>query len=231
MFDIDGTLIRWQLYHAVVDRLAKHGLLGDATHKKIHEARMVWKKRSNDDAFNQYEHTLIEAFESALSNINPTDFDKLVDDIIDEYKDQVYIYTRDLIKRLKQDDYFLIAISGSHQELVDKLGEYYDFDIAVGSRYERDKQSFNGKKFIASLDKKSVLQKIIAENNLTLASSIAVGDTKSDTALLLTVEQPIAFNPERILFKYAQEKDWSIVIERKNVIYELKPHNGRYILA
>jgi phosphoserine phosphatase len=29
VFDLDGTLVRWQLYHALVDRLAKKGYLGE----------------------------------------------------------------------------------------------------------------------------------------------------------------------------------------------------------
>ncbi len=39
--------------------------------------------------------------------------------------------------------------------------------------------------------------------------------------MLEFVENPIAFNPEDTLFEKAKEQGWKIVIERKNVTYEL----------
>jgi phosphoserine phosphatase len=45
------------------------------------------------------------------------------------------------------------------------------------------------------------------------------------------VENPIAFNPEKKLFDYAQGKNWKIVLERKNMVYELENKNGQYELV
>jgi HAD superfamily hydrolase (TIGR01490 family) len=231
VFDIDGTLIRWQLYHVMVDKLAKTGVLGVKAHNQLHEARMIWKKRTHKDSFLEYEKTLIGIYEAALPKINAVDFDHLVEEIITEYQDQVYTYTRDLIKSLKKKNYFLLAISGSHHELVEKLAAHYGFDDWLGSKYERRGGKFSGEKYIPSLDKRSALENKISEHSLSLKGSIAVGDTKSDVAMLKMVEKPIAFNPERVLFKYASQEGWPIVVERKNVIYKLGNHDGRYFLV
>lgn len=231
VFDIDGTLIRWQLYHAVVDKLAGAGLLGKEAENKLHESRMKWKNREHSEAFAEYEHSLITIYESALLQIKSTEFDDMIDKVIEQYKDQVYTYTRDLVRDLNQKNYFLIAISGSHHELVERLAKYYQFDDWVGSQYERSGQGFSGKKFIASKDKRALLQHMIKKHNLSLKDSYAVGDSTSDAVMLEMVHNPIAFNPNKSLFDIAKSNNWPIVIERKNVVYELKPNEGKYLLS
>lgn len=231
VFDIDGTLIRWQLYHAVVDHLAREGLLGKYDHKTLHQARMVWKRREHPNAFKYYEKTLIEVYENSLSRLSTTDFDKAVDDVAHEYKEQVYNYTRGLAATLKNKSYVLLAISGSHQELVKHIAQQYEFDDWIGTIYQREGDNFTGSKTVASLDKKKALQNLVNKHNLTYADSYGIGDSASDASFLEIVENPIAFNPDQQLFNMAKEKGWQIVLERKNVIYKLKGNNGKYILA
>ena len=48
-----------------------------------------------------------------LSSFRLQDFDEIVERVFEKYKDQVYRYTRDLIRELKSQDYLLFAISGS----------------------------------------------------------------------------------------------------------------------
>ena len=231
VFDIDGTLIRWQLYHAVVDRLAKRQLLGERASEQLHEARMVWKRREHPTAFRQYEKALIGIYESALPNLTPQQFDEVVEEVASEYKEQIYTFTRDLAHDLRGNGYVLIAISGSHEELVGHIARQYGFAIWVGSTYERKNNRFTGVKFVASKDKRTILETLIKSEKLTLADSVGVGDSKSDVAFLELVEKPIAFNPDQDLFKVAREKGWQVVVERKNMIYTLEGRDGSYVLA
>lgn len=232
VFDIDGTLIRWQLYHAVVDKLAKSGALGKDAEKKLSEARMVWKRREHPQSFRTYETILIEIYESAFPSLKVTEFDHMVQEVIKEYRDQVYTYTRDLLKELKKQGYTLLAISGSHHELVQEIAKYYEFDDFVGSRYGRKDGKFSGMEFLATKDKKAVLRKLIDKHGLSFTDSIAVGDSASDAGMLELAEKPIAFNPDQSLLKIAKHKGWGLVIERKNVVYKLQPgENNTYILA
>lgn len=231
VFDIDGTLIRWQLYHAVVDKLAKAGALGADAQEKLRAARMVWKNREHPEAFRTYETALIGIYESSFSELEVKEFDAMVSEVITEYKDQVYTYTRDLIRSLKKQGYTLLAISGSHYELVQEIAKYYKFDDCVGTRYARKGGKFSGMEFLASHDKKGVLNELVKKHGLSFKDSVAVGDSKSDAAMLEMVEQPIAFNPDQALYDIAQAQGWKIVVERKNVTYELEQHDGRYLLA
>mgnify|MGYP003441573474 FL=1 len=132
---------------------------------------------------------------------------------------------------MKSEGYVLLAISGSHQEIVEQVAKYYGFDDAIGTTYTRSNKIFSGEKFIASSDKKSNLEKLVQKHNLDFVGSYAIGDSHSDAAMLELVENPIAFNPDKELFEVAKSKNWNVVIERKNMIYELEPHDGHYILV
>lgn len=231
VFDIDGTLIRWQLYHAIADALARRGHIDAKTHQKIKDARMVWKKRTHEEAFGAYQTELIILYEKLLLDLSVRSFNQAVQAVFDEYKDQVYTYTRELIKRLKEDGYLLFAISGSQTEIVSKIAGYYGFDDCVGTIYEHEKDKFTGAVTIHLGGKHLILQELIDKHGASLKGSVAVGDGASDISMLKMVEQPIAFNPERKLYDYAKRKGWKIVIERKNMVYELEKRSGGHILA
>lgn len=230
VFDIDGTLIRWQLYHAAAERMAKQGLLGEGAYDAIQQARAVWKKREHKEAFRAYELEVIKAYMSALPKLSVADFNKIVDEIAHEYKEQTYRYTRDLVKKLKADGYLLLAISGSHQELVEHVGQQYGFDDCVGTQYLQKDGYFTGEEVFVAGDKQKALNELIAKHDLSLKGSYAVGDSKSDASMLAIVEHPIAFNPDQALFDIATKEGWQIVIERKNVVYKLDQSDGKYQL-
>ncbi len=133
VFDIDGTLIRWQLYHALADELARMGRLDADQFQKVREARMNWKKRTDELSFETYEQTLITLIDAAITGISLTDLGLAGNKVIAEYEDQVYTYTRDLIRDLPTKNYFLFAISASPSEIVGLLAGHYGFDDFGGS--------------------------------------------------------------------------------------------------
>jgi HAD superfamily hydrolase (TIGR01490 family) len=231
VFDIDGTLIRWQLYHALVNSLTKNGYLDESLYPAIHEARMVWKNRAYKEAFRDYEMELVKLYDQGLTSLKITDYQKVVDEVFDEYKDQVYTYTRDLIARLKKEGYLLFAISGSQVEIIEKIADYYGFDDFSAASYPTKNGRFTGEKIHHIGRKHKVLESLVNKHGAILADSVAVGDSSGDTSMLEMVERPIAFNPEASLFKTAKAKGWKVVVERKNMYYELEFKNGKYQLV
>jgi HAD superfamily hydrolase (TIGR01490 family) len=231
LFDIDGTVIRWQLFHSVVNELIRRGQLSEQASRDIKVARMTWKKRENEDSFKSYEQVLVKAYLEALTGLSVLQYMGAVESVFEEYKDQTYTFTRDLIRDLKKQGYMLFAISGSQQEIVSKFADYYGFDDAIGAHLEQLDGKFTGKVESPALGKQSALDKLLSRNDVVPDESIAVGDSESDIALLEAVEQPIAFNPSAGLLKVAKEKGWEVVVERKNVIYRLEPSDGSYVLA
>jgi HAD superfamily hydrolase (TIGR01490 family) len=230
-FDIDGTLIRWQLYHAVADNLVKLGFIAPVKFQSIKDARMIWKRREGSESFKQYERKLVELYSEILSELTYEQFQRAADAVFEEYKDQVYIYTRQLIKKLKQEDYLLFAISGSQKEIISQMAKYYGFDDFASSIYEHSNNSFTGKLTTPIYNKDKILKDLATKHGAGFKGSIVVGDSTGDAKMLALAEQPIAFNPEAGLFEIAMEKGWKVVVERKNIFYELELSNGKYELV
>ena len=192
---------------------------------------MVWKRRESSESFKQYETELVKLYENILSEVTVERFEKTASAVFEEYKDQVYTYTRDLLRQLKKEGYLLFAISGSQKQIVSKMAQYYGFDDFVAREDEYKNNRFTGKSATPIFSKDAVLRKMAKEHNAGFKNSLAVGDTVTDIKMLELVEKPIAFNPEKQLFDYARSYGWKIVIERKNMVYELEKQNGRYRLA
>ena len=228
-FDIDGTVLRWQLYHAVADELARQDKLDLVAYEKVRHARLQWKKRPHESSYTDYEAELIKFFETAIKSVSPADLHAASKNVVKTYKDQVYAYTRDLIAELKSKNYLLFAISASQDDIVKMLADYYGFDESAGSIYELKNGNYTGKgKILKSELKPEVLKQFVRKHDATWKNSIAVGDTESDIAMLSIVERPIVFNPTRQLFKHAEQNGWHVVVERKNMIYNLEPTDGQY---
>ncbi len=231
VFDIDGTIIRWQLYHALADTLAKKGIIEEKEFQKVRSARMNWKSRRSTNSFVDYEKSLIRLIDRSLPGVDYEVFSHACSEVIDRYKDQVYTFTRDFLAQLRQENYLTFAISASPKELVKQVAIYYGFDDYDGSDYEINNGRLSGnKKILLGSAKSKSLIKMIDDHGATNNGSIAVGDTLGDIELLSIAERPIAFNPSKELFEEAFQKKWELVIERKNVVYSLKYKDGQYIL-
>lgn len=230
VFDIDGTLIRWQLFHAVLNTLAKQGHLGENAYESIKEARFKWKQRAHQKAFKEYEKKLVEIYFEALNNIPLSEFDQAIQTTIDEYKQQAHVYTKNLVEDLKAKGYLLFAISGSHHEAIELIAKQYGFDDWEGTKLTREGGKFTQVSDESIAHKDRVLNRMMSKFNATLKGSIGVGDSPSDISFLELVEKPIAFNPNFELFEHARKKGWNIVVERKNVVYKMEQKDGRYEL-
>ena len=231
VFDIDGTLIRWQMFHAIVHHLGKHGYIDHVTHNAIRAARMTWKNRASNESFSHYESLLVHAYIDSLQAIDPVKYNVIVNEVFDEYKDQLFVYTRDLQKQLKADGYFLMAISGSQDEIIQKLATYHGFDDAVGATLVQKDGAFTGEIITPVHNKAAALETLVAKHGLDYTNSIGVGDSGGDISLLQTVARPIAFNPSAELYDTAIANGWEIVVERKNVVYQLQKDDHGYRLA
>jgi HAD superfamily hydrolase (TIGR01490 family) len=230
-FDMDGTLFRSGLYREVITELIELGALPESILTALADKEQAWKKRTHGSAFGEFEEAMAMAMDEHLPQIKISYFELAVERVVHDHKDNVYVYTRELAKRLKSEGYTLIAISGSQEEVVEPFAQHYGFDHVIGQRYER------GDEFLAGVERKThkgkgkFLKQLVEEYGLTFKDSVAVGDTNGDIEMLELVENPIAFNPEQNLYQTAAERGWKIVIERKNMMYELEPDGeGQYRL-
>lgn len=230
-FDIDGTLFRSGLYREVSYELAKMGKVPEEIASELTIKHRQWRHRLHGNAFEEFEHTMVVAFDDLSTQIRVADYDEAVAHVLAKKAENVYVYTRNLVKELKDKGHFLIAISGSQVDLVEPFAKKYGFDTWVGQEWERGEEFFTGKRTKSHTNKDLILNRLIDEYNLTLKGSVAVGDSNGDVGMLRLVDRPIAFNPTAELYEKAVENKWTIVLERKNMMYELAPNkDGRFEL-
>lgn len=222
VFDIDGTVFRSSLLVELVEELIKRDVLPASVKKSYVRQEEEWRNRQA--GYEPYIKKVIQAFSKQVKGLPYGDVADIAGEIIEAKKDRVYRYTRDLIEELKNKGYFMLAISRSPKFIVDGFAYELGFHKSYGIFYETGASNrFTGEiedEFLI-MNKSAVLKRAIEREGLSLIGSVGVGDTESDISMLDLVETPIAFNPNRLLYRHAKQRGWKVVVERKDVIYEL----------
>ncbi len=218
IFDIDGTVFRSSLLVELTDALIQEGIFSVGARDNYIKAYQRWLDRKG--TYGEYLQILILTFENYMKGVRHEDFIRIGSRVASFHKNRVYRYTRDLIFRLRQKNYYLLAISHSPEEIVKEFCRHLKFNKVYGWQMK-----FRDGKFVGIMDdnfnydKAFILKQAVLENDLTLRGSIGVGDTEGDIPFLKMVERPICFNPNQKLYRYAKRVGWPIVVERKDVIY------------
>jgi len=222
VFDIDGTVFRSSLLIELVDRLILRDVFPENAHSYYAKAQEEWLNRQAE--YEPYIKKVVHAFAKHLKGVPYGDVADVAGEVIEEMRHRTYRYTRDLITELKTKDYFLLAVSHSPKFIVDGFCYELGFDKSYGTFYETGASNrFTGEIVDEHLimNKSTILRRAVEKENLTLKGSVGVGDTESDASMLALVDDPIAFNPNRGLYRHAKKHLWKIIVERKDVIYEI----------
>lgn len=223
IFDIDGTIFRSSLLIELVEEMIEVGLFPAKARREYEKEHILWLDRKAD--YEGYIMAVIKVFMKYLKGVNYKEFLKIGEKVVDDKKDRTYVYTRDLVADLKKRGYFLLAVSQSPKGILDKFCKRLGFDKVYGRIYELGPQDgFTGKTTAEHIiaNKANIVKRVLEKENVTLEGSIGVGDTEGDITFLEMVDRAICFNPNEKLLRYAKLHDWDIVVERKNVIYELE---------
>ncbi len=224
IFDIDGTIFRSSFIVELVNGFVKEGLFPKAAMEEIEKDYLAWRHRKG--TYEKYIRQVVDVYIKYSSGKSIADVDRIAKKVLEWEKDRVYAFTRNLIKRVKEEEYFLLAISGSPAYIISGFAAYFGFDHWFGSSIETKDGHFTGAAFNDDSWKKKdiILKNFIKDSGMDadLSGSLAVGDTKDDIPMLEAVGNPIAFNPDQGLAEHAKKKGWRIVVERKDVIYDVK---------
>jgi HAD superfamily phosphoserine phosphatase-like hydrolase len=221
-FDIDGTVFRSSLFIELVEGCIREGVFPKAARTRYAYEYQAWRNR--EGTYEAYIEAVVASFMEHIRGVYYGDFADVGHMVVERQGRQTYRYTRDLIHTLREQDYFIVAISQSPKTILDEFCAGYGFDKVYGRLYELGPRDlFTGVvsdvDFIA--DKSRVVERVIEKEGLTLEDSIGVGDTEGDIPLLASVANPICFNPNQALYSYAQREGWQVVVERKDVVYIL----------
>jgi HAD superfamily hydrolase (TIGR01490 family) len=221
IFDIDGTIFRKNLHFELIDELSWRGIFSQSARKVLVKTYASWLEHRG--TYEEYRKKIVSIYEKELKGRRQKDIVEASRKVADFNKDRVYIYAKSLIEKLRREKYRIIAISGSPIEIVKEYNKFLKFDEVFGSVYETNgKGVYTGKTIFEPVKHKGhLVGQYIAEKNMTLEGSVGMGDTESDVSFLKMVQHPIAFNPNFNLEKVARRKKWKIVVEKKDVIYDI----------
>lgn len=221
-FDIDGTVFRSSLVIELIEKLIDAGIFPKDARDEYADEYRSWRNRQG--AYDAYVGAVVKSFMRHIKGVHYGELADIGREVIAEQSQYVYRYTRDLITHLKEDGYYLVAISQSPKTIVDEFCRQHGFDKVYGRIYETGPQDrFTG--IISDVhlieNKANIVARVFEQGAVTKEGSIGVGDTDGDISLLEAVETPICFNPNQRLFDHATRMGWKVVVERKDVIYEL----------
>lgn len=221
-FDIDGTVFRSSLLIELVEQLIAEEIFPEHVRDMYAREHAAWLDR--EGTYEDYIGAVIRAYTTNLKGVLYGDVADIGRATVLEHGKRVYRYTRDLLQELKRDGYYTVAISQSPKMVLDAFCKNYGFDKVYGRVYEiGPTDKFTGVVIDEHLiqNKANIVKRVLERTDLSRDASLAVGDTEGDIPMLESVERPICFNPNRMLYTHARRVGWEIVVERKDVIYEL----------
>lgn len=222
IFDVDGTIFRSSLLIELTDGLIEAGIFPPTARKEYKLLHDKWLDRKGD--YESYIEAVVRTYVKHLKGVSYKDFHAVAKSVVERQRDRVYRFTRDLIKDLKREDYFLLAISQSPKTILDLFCKQMGFHKVYGRIYELGP----GDRFTGSIvdlhliaNKANIVKRAVEKESLTLKNSVGVGDTEGDISFLEMVANPICFNPNKKLYQWGKRNKAEIVVERKDVIYNL----------
>lgn len=221
-FDIDGTVFRSSLLVELVDKLITEEVFPKDATESYQRELVAWHNR--EGTYEDYINAIVRTYLRHIKGVFYGDVADIGRVVVASHAKHVYRYTRDLLPKLKKQNYFLVAISQSPKAILDDFCRAYGFDKVYGRIYELGPtDKFTGVVVDEHLiqNKANIVKRVFDRGEFDQSGALAVGDTEGDVSMLELVDQPICFNPNQALFQQAQRMGWKVVVERKDVIYEL----------
>jgi HAD superfamily hydrolase (TIGR01490 family) len=228
--DIDGTLYRNSLMIEHFKKLVKYEVVDPGVwHTSVKDAFVEWRKRVGE--YEDYMLELVDIYYEALRGRREADLEFISNQVINLNGDIVYKYTRNQILWHQSQGHKVFFISGSPEFLVKKMAQKYEIDGYRGTGYLTDQEGRYTGEVIPMWDsdsKNKAIDELTQQYNIDLDKSYAYGDTNGDYAMLIKVGHPVAINPAKELLENIKahprlSKEATIIVERKDVIYQLTP--------
>lgn len=166
-------------------------------------------------------------FKYALSTICNNKVGK-IDYLFDKFFNEIcvpkiYKNSKNLISLLKEKNFYTIIISTAVDPIILRAQKYFGIDDIICTKLERFNGVYTGEILgepMFAEHKTKTLTSFIESNNLGKSSIYVFADHETDIGILSMVNNPIATNPTLKLFKYAQDREWSMLYLNSNESFQ-----------
>jgi HAD superfamily hydrolase (TIGR01490 family) len=231
-FDIDGTIYREGLITEVFKKMVTHEIIGpEHWNNDVKYAYNAWDRRVGE--YDDYLSRMIEIFKKATVGISSEHIDFIAKKVIEQKGERVYQFTRREIEKHQAAGHKVIAISGSPDALVKYMAEKYHFDDWRGTIYHTDANGIYTGEITPMWDsasKQKAMMELRDAYDLDLSECYSYGDTNGDLTMFKNTGHPHAINPTKELLDNIQKdpalmERIKVIVERKNVIYNIDIHH------
>eukprot|EP00250_Pteridium_aquilinum_P008097 c17668_g1_i2 orf=365-1435(+) len=130
------------------------------------------------------------------------------------YRPRIFSGAVDLIRKLKQDGYQIVFVTGCLDFLIAPLAKELGADFVYAAELVEENGRFTGRlKGMASsnAEKADRVREYARIHGVTLADSLAFGDSVADLPMLEIVGHPHVVNPDARLQVLAEKRGWPII--------------------
>lgn len=241
-FDIDGTVMNTHLPRLLMDYFFKNyeyrGRYSKKLENQINElefarkryknyynrafksAKEKWKVENYSEAFSEYSQMFYPVLSTLFEGYSEYEVKQIANEVLHEYRYEAYAYSLELIKKLKSEDFELIAISGSPQFLVDAFVKEFGFDLGIGGGFILENGTWQESGEETWRNKDIIAKRLINNGDCYDKHRIvSVGDTIGDLELLNLADVKVIINPQfELLKKISKGFNFVSVMNRKDTI-------------
>ena len=210
-FDLDKTVIAKASMVAFGGPLYREGLISRALVLRALWGQLVYMHLGAS------EEKLARMRESVLALTKGWEQDRvrrIVEETLEAIVEPIiYAEAADLIEQHRGEGRLTVIVSASPEEIVAPLGRFLGVDHVIGTRAEIDDEGryTGGMSFYAYGPFKAEAMRAMAERlDIDLDASWAYSDSATDIPMLEVVGHPVAVNPDRVLARYAREREWEV---------------------
>lgn len=229
-FDIDGTIARESLMIEHFKRLIKYDIIDESAW--VDGVRQLYMEYVNRyGAYDAYIEALAEKYLSDLKGFD-TEYNKFIaEQSVEKVCERVYIFSRNQLEYHKKNGHLIFFISGSPDFLVEEMAKKYGVTEFRATKYHYDEnRKFTGEisPMWDSENKLRVCKELIEKYDIDIENSFSYGDTTGDLSMLKLFGNAYTINPSKKLLEKIRSDEVlknkvNVIVERKDVIYKLKP--------
>ncbi|MFC3419411.1 HAD family hydrolase [Salinicoccus hispanicus] len=214
LFDFDGTLYPYETFNVLMERLKRHPRYKKNYSRFVrrfapvyfaYKMKMIKKSRMQSKAMEYY---LLSFKKNTRSEIEAF-FKEVAGEMIEDLRAPLI----GKMKQLKQENYYIMLISGAFIPLLEAVFKGFDIDCIVGSeiRYKGEKIDYKSRFERVYADRKiDIIRRHFADKQVDWKNSEAYSDSYTDLKMLELVGRPVAVKPDERLKAVAARNQWQI---------------------
>lgn len=229
VLDVDGTLYPGALGIELLRALMAAGACDHSRAEGVFDVLRQYKQGVID--FPTMATRAYPLYAQALEGVRCDTVDGLARKVWEAERGKLFGFVRPLVGLLHEAGYWSMLISGSPQEMVQRVADELGIPQARGALFTRSEGLYTGGVDLSSgaLGEKSrIFDAVTRGQAVCLERCFALGDSITDAALFERLGLPLVFEPEPALRELAQQRGWAVatredVLERTRTLLAALP--------